>query len=165
MACAPSEDSDQPGHSPSLVRAFASHMKKAWVLSYPLSVQWRLIILGRCPGWSKSSLDTQAILFVLSCCGSNYVVIFVFYLYYYNEYILLVTMTMRYDLRFPQYDCTVPHLIYLWGTILKGSIYIIEPQHDKTNNVAVRPAKTLISLGIRPSDQSLRCLHEESLGP
>ena len=25
-----------------------------------------------------------------------------------------------------------------------------EPPHDKTNNVAVRPAKTQVSLGIRP---------------
>ena len=25
-----------------------------------------------------------------------------------------------------------------------------EPQHDKTNNMSVRPAKTQISLGIRP---------------
>ena len=34
---------------------------------------------------------------------------------------------------------------------------IIEPPHDKTNNVAVRPAKTQISLGIRPvwSESSL----------
>ena len=39
MACAPSEDSDQPGHPPSLIRVFAVHMKKAWVLSYPLSAQ------------------------------------------------------------------------------------------------------------------------------
>ena len=38
----PSEDSDQPGHSPSLIRAFAVRMKKAWVFSYPLSAQWRL---------------------------------------------------------------------------------------------------------------------------
>ena len=32
-----------------------------------------------------------------------------------------------------------------------------EPQHDKTNNMAVRPAKTQISLGIRPvwSESSL----------
>ena len=37
MACAPSEDSDQPGHPPSLIRVFAVRMKKAWVLSYPLS--------------------------------------------------------------------------------------------------------------------------------
>ena len=42
MACAPSEDSDQPGHPPSLIREFIVSMKKAWVLSYPLSTQWRL---------------------------------------------------------------------------------------------------------------------------
>ena len=43
MACAPSEDSDQPGHPPSLIRVFAVHMKKAFmVLSYPLSAQRRL---------------------------------------------------------------------------------------------------------------------------
>ena len=35
--CAPSEDSDQPWHPPSLIRVFAVHMKKAWVLNYPLS--------------------------------------------------------------------------------------------------------------------------------
>ena len=29
-------------------------------------------------------------------------------------------------------------------------IWIYEPQHDKTNKVTVRPAKTQISLGIRP---------------
>ena len=40
--CAPSEDSDQPGHSPSLIRVFAVRMKKPWVLSYPLSAQRRL---------------------------------------------------------------------------------------------------------------------------
>ena len=38
MACAPSKDSDQPGHQPSLIGAFAVHMKKAWVLNYPLSM-------------------------------------------------------------------------------------------------------------------------------
>ena len=37
--CAPSEDSDQPGHPPSLIRVFAVCMKKHWVLSYPLSAQ------------------------------------------------------------------------------------------------------------------------------
>ena len=31
--CAPSEDSDQPGHLPSLIWVFAFRMKKAWVLS------------------------------------------------------------------------------------------------------------------------------------
>ena len=35
-------DSDQPGHPPSLIRVFAVCMKKPWILSYPLSTQWRL---------------------------------------------------------------------------------------------------------------------------
>ena len=39
MACAPSEDSDQPGHPSSLIRVYAVRVKKAWVLSYPLSAQ------------------------------------------------------------------------------------------------------------------------------
>ena len=42
MTCAPSEDWDQPGHPPSLIRVSAVRMKKAWVLSYPVSTQWRL---------------------------------------------------------------------------------------------------------------------------
>ena len=38
----PSEDSDQPGHPPSLIRVFAVRMKQPWVLSYPMSAQRRL---------------------------------------------------------------------------------------------------------------------------
>ena len=32
MASVPSEDSDQPGHLPSLIRIFALCLKKVWVL-------------------------------------------------------------------------------------------------------------------------------------
>ena len=39
MACAPSEDSDQHGDPPSLIRVFSVRMKKACVLSYQLSTQ------------------------------------------------------------------------------------------------------------------------------
>ena len=42
MARAPSEDSDQPGHPPSLIQVFAASMKTAWVFSYALSAQRRL---------------------------------------------------------------------------------------------------------------------------
>ena len=42
MVCAPSEDSDQSGHPPSLIRVFAVLMKKAKALSYPLCAQRRL---------------------------------------------------------------------------------------------------------------------------
>ena len=71
MACTPSEDSDQTGRMPSLIRIFAVGTKKAWVLSYPLSAQQRL--------WSDW-VDAQAdlslfgrtfILLVLSWGGSN----------------------------------------------------------------------------------------------
>ena len=41
MACAPGEDSDQPGHPPSLIRVFVVCLKKSWVLSCPLSTQRR----------------------------------------------------------------------------------------------------------------------------
>ena len=55
--CAPSEDSDQPGHPPSLIRVFAVRMKKC----------------RGCPGWSESSLGSQSFcwfLLVLSWGGS-----------------------------------------------------------------------------------------------
>ena len=55
--CAPSEDSDQPGHPPSLIRVFAIRMKKPWVLSYPLSAQRRL--------WSDWA-DSHFVGFVMS---------------------------------------------------------------------------------------------------
>ena len=67
MACAASEDSDQPGHPPSLIRVFAVRMMKALTLSYPGKT---LIRLGGCPGWSESSLGAYAILLVLSRGGS-----------------------------------------------------------------------------------------------
>ena len=77
MACAPSEDSDQSGHLPSLIRVFAVRMKKAWVLSYPLSAQRKLIRLGGCPGWSESSLGAQS----FCCfCHEATLILSVFYL-------------------------------------------------------------------------------------
>ena len=42
MACVPSEDSDQPGHWPRLIRIFAVRMKKHWALNYLLRAQWIL---------------------------------------------------------------------------------------------------------------------------
>ena len=48
-------DLDQPGHLPSLISLHCP-LEKTWVLSYLLSAQQRLIRLGRCPGWSESSL-------------------------------------------------------------------------------------------------------------
>ena len=69
--CASSEDTDQPGHPPSLIRVFAFSIKKHWVFSYPLRAQRRLW-----SDWVDAQADlslrwAQLILLVLSCRGSN----------------------------------------------------------------------------------------------
>ena len=71
MTWAPSEDSDQPGHLPSLIRVFAVRMKKHLVLSYPVSAQWKL--------WSDWA-DVQADLslcwvhgHLVFLCGGSYI--------------------------------------------------------------------------------------------
>ena len=42
VAYEPREDSDQPGHPPSLIRVFVVRTKKPWVLSFPISAKRRL---------------------------------------------------------------------------------------------------------------------------
>ena len=80
MVCAPSEDSDQLWHPPSLIRVFTVRMKtlrSAWASAQsdqslhcpdeesfgpelPIErTEKTLIRLGGCPGWSESSLGAQ----------------------------------------------------------------------------------------------------------
>ena len=58
MTCAPSEDSDQPGHLLCKTNKMTVHTVKS------------LIRLSGCPGWSESMLDAHVSLLVLSCGGS-----------------------------------------------------------------------------------------------
>ena len=67
--CAPSKDSDQRGHPPSLIRAFAVRCMGSQAV-FMRTVK-TLIRLGGCSGLSESLLGAQVILLVLSCCGSN----------------------------------------------------------------------------------------------
>ena len=85
--CAPSEDSDQPGHPPSLIRVFAVRMKKAWVLSHPLSAQQRL--------WSDWA-DAQADL-SLRWAHSHFVGFVMSWLKWFNTWLLAhnVMRTMK----------------------------------------------------------------------
>ena len=71
MICAPSEDSDQPGHPPSLI---SQHCPPEAKVGPKLPIERTaktLIRLGGCPGWSESSLGTKVILFVFSWGGSK----------------------------------------------------------------------------------------------
>ena len=43
---APSEDSDQPGNPPSLIRVFAVRMKKAWILSRDMVFYYNGVVLA-----------------------------------------------------------------------------------------------------------------------
>ena len=63
--CAPSEDSDQPGHPPSLISVFDVRFMGFFMRTAKI-----LIRLGGCPGWSESSLGAHAALLVLSRGGS-----------------------------------------------------------------------------------------------
>ena len=67
---APSEDSDQPWHPPSLIRVFAVRMKKALVLSYPLSASEDSDQTGRMPRLIWVFAGRTLTLLVLSCRGS-----------------------------------------------------------------------------------------------
>ena len=69
--CAPSKDSDQPGHPPSLIRVFAVCMKKAWVLSHPMSAQRRLWSDWRTPKLIWVFAGRTVSLLVLLWGGSN----------------------------------------------------------------------------------------------
>ena len=56
---ATNKDSDQPAHTCSLIRAFASHLNILWVLSYWLSIIWSFyeeFLKGGCTGSSESRL-------------------------------------------------------------------------------------------------------------
>ena len=60
--CEHSEDSDQPGNSPSQTRVFAVRMKKAWVLSYLLGANsfcWFCHVAAQT--WTHSQTATTAI--------------------------------------------------------------------------------------------------------
>ena len=57
--CAPSKDSGQPGHPPSLIRVFAVCMKKAWLPSECTAKT--LIGLGGCSGCSEFLLGAHSL--------------------------------------------------------------------------------------------------------
>ena len=66
MTCAPSEDSNQPGHPPSLIRGFAVRMKKHWAHSEDSDQT------GQMPRLSWVFAGRTVILLVLSWGGSYY---------------------------------------------------------------------------------------------
>ena len=98
IACASSEDSDEPGHPPSLISLRCPNGKKSWGPELPTERTAKALIrLGGCPGWSESSLGAHAILLVLPWAGSFFhftlqVPMFHFSLHRCNKYDVYVWM-------------------------------------------------------------------------
>ena len=165
MVCAPSEDTVQPGHLPSLIRVFTVCMKKAWILDHPLSAYEDFYQTGRMPRLIESSLGSHVISLVLSCCGcirsctctsSGTMSVCMCCLSKQQR----LWQDCEDEQSCPSFCClpmwNVPFLTWA-GSIIFYAQIIYEPPHDKTNNMTVRPAKTQISLGIHPvwSESSL----------
>ena len=72
MGCAPSEDSDQPRHPPSLISSISAWKLGLLTTHWAHSIDWSDWADAR-PDSSESSLDVHVILLVLSCAGSNQV--------------------------------------------------------------------------------------------
>ena len=71
--CAPTEDSDQPGHPPILIGLRCPH-EESFGPKLPIKPAAKTLFrLGRCPGWSESSLSSHYFCWVLSCCGSFHI--------------------------------------------------------------------------------------------
>ena len=125
---------------------FAVRIKKVGVLSYPLSAQRRL--------WSDWA-DAQADL-SLRWAHTHFVGFVMSWLIYSTAYItanLLFPSSFQFVER--KYREEFAHgkvFLSLSSSLLTrstdGSLY--EPPHDKTNKMTLRPAKTQISLGVRP---------------
>ena len=118
--CAPSEDSDQPGHPPNLISVFVVRMKEAWVLRYPLSAQRRLR-----PDWADAQADLS--------------------LRWAHRHFVGFVMRRLVSVNFP-FVVLDRMLKYL---IITFRFYFILDS-TKPTKLSVRPAKTPISLGICP---------------
>ena len=66
----PSEDSDQPARSRSLIRIFTGRSLDCERCSFFIRTKKTLIRLRRCSSWFESSLDARVIRYAFSHCGS-----------------------------------------------------------------------------------------------
>ena len=102
--CAPSEDSDQPGHPPSLIRVSAVRMKKGWILSYPLKAQRRLW-----SDWADAQVDLS-----LRCAHSHFVD-FVMRRLIYTVVCAIITMSTMYRSKAVIYENLIKtNTLYNW---------------------------------------------------
>ena len=144
IACAPSEDSDQPGcHLPSLISIFAGYSMGSLRPKLSSCGQRRLW-----SDWANAQSDLSLHWAHRSFCWFRRAaahLVDVCRIFY-----AAVISSRELNNRIVYNDA-------FCGWIMQWERGWFEPRHEKTNKMTVRPAKTQISLGIRPvwSESSL----------
>ena len=129
MTCASSEDSDQPVHSPSLIRVFAVRKKIAWALGYHLSAQQTL-----CSVWADAQSDLSRRWANMSFCWFCRAAA-------HTDTSRTCTKCIKSQVTDRTHQ----------GNFEQTSNTVIEPHRDKTNNLARAPCEDSDQPGHPPS--------------
>ena len=95
MTCAPSEDSDRPGHLPSLLRVFHVRMKKKLALKYLLSASEDSDQNGRMPRLIRIFAGHTSH-FVCCFCRAAAQIVFRCVSYIINAYIIIICVVLNF---------------------------------------------------------------------
>ena len=154
MTCAPSED--QPGHLPSLIRAFAVRSMGSQGPNAFSCGQVILLVWSNCGSDNLLNFQTHVIETKSrdTCTGTAIICGLSPYTVYEIGLECRGTNIFGEETAWSEPATLVIQTKESGKTFLS---YTFQPQHDKTIKVTVRPAKTQISLGIRPvwSESSL----------
>ena len=137
---ADSEDSDQTGRMPRLIWVFTGHTVTLLVLSC------RGSILSKRSRWNGKPSRPGLDLFV-------------------RKLVIIKIVLLTVVILFQIWDLECLHLCNIEKQGSKHRTFIFEQRHDKTNKMSVRPAKTQISLGIRPVWSESSLFAWRKLGP
>ena len=154
MTSAPSKDSDQPGKPPNRSE---SSLCPYWVAKdqgWFMRTANILIRQGGCPGWSESSLGAHSFCWFCHDLSRRWTHRSIcWFCPALANYVLLTSKTKLVCVSNCLHTAASPLFSYHTNSCLKvHSSHLknkYEPPHDKSNKMAVRPAKTQIILGIR----------------
>ena len=143
--CAPSKDLDQPGHPPSLIRVFAVHLKKPWVLSYPLSAQRRL--------WADAQADLS-----LRWAHTHFVGFVMSWLNSYNR--ILTTISKRRGMNVAANQTMSKFVVYV-----HIMLYIVKQLIDVLHQFISITLSPIQVFSFTLVDKCLQCVTSNSITP
>ena len=136
---APSEDSVQPGHLPSLIRVFTVRMKKAWVLSYQLSAQRRLW-----SDWADAQADMSLRL------AHNH-----FFVFFISQLLLIILLLSDTIILFDDKKCSWDSKELYLVSLVCTAVLDFKPHHRKPVFAICEQQRRRSACASAPSDQCL----------